>query len=75
MLGVKISRQKSVERDVGIQYRVERSYMEMRHTLALPPNADPDHAQANLSNGGVLNITFPKLVQTAGARKIPVLKM
>lgn len=71
MLGVRVTRQKTIERDVGIQHRTERSYSEMRRTVPLPSNANPDAAIANLNNG-VLTITFPKLNQTPSAKKIPL---
>lgn len=71
MLGVRVSRQKTTERDVGIHHRTERSYFEMRRTVPVPANANPDGAVANL-NHGVLKITFPKLNQTPSAKKIPL---
>jgi HSP20 family protein len=71
MLGVRVTRQKTVERDIGIHHRTERSFCEMRRTVPIPTNANPDAAVANL-NHGVLTISFPKLQQTPTAKKIPL---
>jgi HSP20 family protein len=71
MLGVCVTRQRTVERDVGIHHRTERSYCEMRRTMPLPTNANPDAAVANLTRG-ILTISFPKLNQTPSAKKIPL---
>lgn len=74
MLGVRVSRQKTVEHDSGLQHRIERSYTELRRMVPLPSNIDTDHAEANLKNG-ILTITFPKVTQSVPAKKIPVVKM
>lgn len=74
MLGVKVTRKKTVEHDTGLQHRVERSYSELRRTVALPQNIDADLAEARLNNG-VLTITFPKITQSVPTKKIPVIKM
>ena len=41
-------------------HRLERSYGNVQRRIALPKNADMDHAQTQFSNG-VLTVTFPKL--------------
>ena len=60
MLGLKVMRNQTIERDVGVQHRIERFFGEWRRTIKLPKNADFNNASAKLEEG-VLKITLPKL--------------
>ena len=52
----------------------ERSYGRIQRTLSLPPNLDPERAEARFRNG-VLTITVPKSSGAAAVRKIDVKKV
>lgn len=59
MLGVKVTRNETREKDMGVQHRIERFVGEWRRMIKIPKNADFNQAAAKL-NDGVLTITFPK---------------
>eukprot|EP00602_Paraphysomonas_sp_CaronLab_P006306 CAMPEP_0185027850 /NCGR_PEP_ID=MMETSP1103-20130426/13116_1 /TAXON_ID=36769 /ORGANISM="Paraphysomonas bandaiensis, Strain Caron Lab Isolate" /LENGTH=113 /DNA_ID=CAMNT_0027562003 /DNA_START=234 /DNA_END=575 /DNA_ORIENTATION=- len=71
MLALRVTREQTRERDVGIEHRRERFFGELKRTIKLPSNADQDNATATLE-GGVLSITLPKLDAAAPGKKIPL---
>jgi HSP20 family molecular chaperone IbpA len=43
----------------------------VQRSIALPKNADAEHAQASMKDG-VLMISFPKIAESPKAKKIPI---
>jgi HSP20 family protein len=68
MLGVKVTRNKMIEKDIGVQHRVERFVGEWRRMVKIPKNADFNQAAAKL-NDGVLIITLPKFEEEVSSTK------
>jgi HSP20 family protein len=52
-------------------HKVERNFGKVQRSIALPKNADAEHAQASMKDG-VLMISFPKIAESPKAKKIPI---
>lgn len=68
--GVSEGRDRPADRRRDV-YVAECHYGTFVRTVPLPPDIDPDGAEARVTNG-VLTVRFPKTTRRPGARRIPI---